>query len=96
MIRKIRDTITGTEYWDTENKKTLFVPSGEEPDFEVSVDELKNESDEVKESNTNIEDLDSFGFETMTVPQLKSYAEENGIEIPKDTTKKSDIIKLLS
>lgn len=32
----IRKTIAGTEYWDTENKRSLFVPKGSEPDFEVT------------------------------------------------------------
>ncbi|HAQ1186014.1 TPA: hypothetical protein IW787_001687 [Enterococcus faecium] len=33
---KIRTTITGTEYWDSEKKKTVVVPKGQEPDFEVT------------------------------------------------------------
>ncbi|OWW58604.1 hypothetical protein B645_10635 [Enterococcus hirae 88-15-E09] len=32
---KIRSSITGTEYWDSEKKKTVVVPKGQEPDFEV-------------------------------------------------------------
>lgn len=32
----IRKTIAGTEYWDTEKKRSLFVPKGSEPDFEVT------------------------------------------------------------
>ncbi len=34
-ITKIRTSITGTEYWDSEKKKTVVVPKGQEPDFEV-------------------------------------------------------------
>ena len=33
MITEIRKTISGTEYWDNEKKKSLFVPTGEEPGF---------------------------------------------------------------
>lgn len=33
-----RKTIGGTEYWDNEGKKTLFVPTGEEPPFEVTTE----------------------------------------------------------
>lgn len=33
---KIRTTITGTEYWDSEKKKTVVVPKGQEPDFEAT------------------------------------------------------------
>lgn len=32
----IRKTIAGTEYWDTEKKRSLFVPKGSEPDFDVT------------------------------------------------------------
>ncbi|MDU1932953.1 MAG: hypothetical protein E6756_11365 [Enterococcus hirae] len=32
---KIRTSITGTEYWDSEKKKTVVVPKGQEPNFEV-------------------------------------------------------------
>ena len=35
VIKKIRSSITGTEYWDSEKKKTVVVPKGQEPDFEV-------------------------------------------------------------
>lgn len=34
-MKKIRSSITGTEYWDSEKKKTVVVPKGQEPDFEV-------------------------------------------------------------
>lgn len=32
----IRKTITGSEYWDNEEKRSIFVPLGQEPDFEVA------------------------------------------------------------
>lgn len=35
-IIKIRTSITGTEYWDSEKKKTVAVPKGQEPDFEAT------------------------------------------------------------
>ncbi len=38
MRALIRKTLTGAEYWDTEAKKTLFVPKGEKPGFEVTKD----------------------------------------------------------
>lgn len=31
----IRKTVAGTEYWDTEGRRSIFVPRGQEPDFEV-------------------------------------------------------------
>ncbi len=100
MIKEIRKTVTGTEYWDSEQKKILFVPNEEEPDFEVSSDESKDsdnqERTDADDSKEGIKDLDSFGFNEMNIPQLKAYAEDNGIEIPSGTTKRADIIKLLS
>ena len=34
----IRNTATGSEYWDNVNKKIIHVPNGEEPSFEVESD----------------------------------------------------------
>ena len=35
MRTPIRKTIAGTEYWDTVEKRTILIPHGETPDFEV-------------------------------------------------------------
>lgn len=32
----IRISASGKEYWDTEEKRNVFVPKGQEPDFEVT------------------------------------------------------------
>lgn len=32
----IRSSASGSEYWDTEEKRNMFVPKGQEPDFEVT------------------------------------------------------------
>lgn len=32
----IRSSASGSEYWDTEEKRIVFVPKGQEPDFEVT------------------------------------------------------------
>lgn len=32
----IRSSASGKEYWDTEEKRNVFVPKGKEPDFEFS------------------------------------------------------------
>lgn len=67
-IIKIRTSITGTEYWDSEKKKTIVVPKGQEPDFEVTEEkgilsdgktfvavngELITNSSEILDSNGN-------------------------------------------
>ncbi|EMF0421027.1 hypothetical protein IL099_001935 [Enterococcus hirae] len=36
VMKKIRSSITGTEYWDSEKKKTVVVPKGQEPNFDTS------------------------------------------------------------
>lgn len=32
----IRSSASGSEYWDTEEKRNVFIPKGQEPDFEVT------------------------------------------------------------
>lgn len=32
----IRSSASGSEYWDIEEKRNVFVPKGQEPDFEVT------------------------------------------------------------
>lgn len=36
MFVQIRNSVAGTEYWDTEKKRSVFVPKGSKPDFEVT------------------------------------------------------------
>ncbi|MGH1142128.1 hypothetical protein [Bacillus pseudomycoides] len=96
MITEIRKTISGTEYWDSKEKRILFVPIGEEPGFEVTVNpesmimgvDISNELDKTVVNN-------SF-LSNFTVKQLREYADEQGIEIPDDVKKKEDIIELFS
>ncbi|MBH0166266.1 hypothetical protein IHV12_15190 [Fictibacillus sp. 7GRE50] len=95
MKVQTRVTAQGTEYWDAKEKKVLFVPAGEEPDFEVTKDPksmvLGKGSDQSEAG-----DKDVINFSKMTVPQLKEFAAEQEIEIPSDITKKDDIIKFLT
>lgn len=94
MIVEIRKTVSGTEYWDTKEKRSLFVPTGEEPGFEVT----KDPKSMVKFADEKVVDVkvDEPSLDDMTVKELRVYATELGIEIPKDVTKKDDIITLLS
>ncbi|MDZ4627082.1 Rho termination factor N-terminal domain-containing protein [Bacillus cereus] len=96
MITEIRKTISGTEYWDNEKKKSLFVPTGEEPGFEVTVNpesmitgvDLANGKDVTAAFKIPV-------LSNKTVKELREYADELGIEIPADVKKKEDIIELL-
>ncbi|MGH0792477.1 Rho termination factor N-terminal domain-containing protein [Bacillus cereus] len=104
MITEIRKTISGTEYWDNKEKRSLFVPTGEEPGFEVTVNPesmiadkgfatggyLTNDKLAIGEASTELI------LSNKTVKELREYADELGIEIPSDIKKKEDIIELLS
>ncbi|MCC2381188.1 MULTISPECIES: Rho termination factor N-terminal domain-containing protein [Bacillus] len=106
MITEIRKTISGTEYWDNEKKKSLFVPTGEEPGFEVTVNpesmiadkELatggyftgNTEGQVIGESDTELI------LSNKTIKELRDYAASINVEIPSDMKKKEDIIELLS
>jgi hypothetical protein len=101
MIVKTRKTISGTEYWDTKNKKMLVVPHGQEPPFEVvdnpksmiyGVDLAKGKDETV----ITRENGDGTNLEDMTIPQLKDFAKQIDVDIPSDIKKKDDIIKYLS
>ncbi|MFI8710306.1 Rho termination factor N-terminal domain-containing protein [Bacillus sp. NPDC077411] len=97
MITEIRKTISGTEYWDNEAKRSLFVPNNVDPDFLVTVNpesmligvDLASGKDMTAVSEVPV-------LNNKTVKQLREYAAELGIEIPADVTKKDDIIALLS
>ncbi|MEK4889717.1 Rho termination factor N-terminal domain-containing protein [Bacillus sp. FSL M7-0996] len=95
MITEIRKTISGTEYWDSEEKRSLFVPTGEKPGFEVTVnpESMILGVDSSREPDTTVV---TVPFNDMTVKQLREYADELGIDIPSDMKKKEDIIELLS
>lgn len=90
MITEIRKTISGTEYWDNEKKKILFVPTGEEPGFEVTT-----KKEELYKTEALVE-MVGPELDDMTVKELRDYAASINVEIPADVKKKEDIIKLLS
>ncbi|GAB6442104.1 MULTISPECIES: hypothetical protein [Bacillus] len=93
MITEIRKTISGTEYWDNEKKKSLFVPTGEEPGFEVT----KNSKSMIaKFADDKVIDVNVIELDDMRVKELRDYAASINVEIPADVKKKEDIIKLLS
>lgn len=92
MITEIRKTISGTEYWDSKEKRSLFVPTGEEPGFEVTV----NPKSIVLTDEPGPEHIEEVFLDDMTVKELREYAAELNIEIPADVKKKEDIIELLS
>ncbi|AMR04586.1 hypothetical protein [Bacillus thuringiensis] len=95
MITEIRKTISGTEYWDNKEKRSLFVPTGEEPGFEVTVNP---ESMIAKFADDKVVDVkvNELSLDDMTVKELRDHAASINVEIPADVKKKEEIIKLLS
>lgn len=85
----IRTTANGTEYWDSEAKKILFVPAGEKPAFEVteSPTTMLHKGETVKPLVEPV-----FNLDGMNATQLREYAEENNIEVP-GNLKKPDTIR---
>lgn len=79
MYKKFRETQTGVEWWNTLLKRTEVFPVGVDPNSEP-------------ETNTEllIEPID-YQLRKMTIVELKAFAEEQGIDIPSDLTKKADI-----
>lgn len=92
MKVETRKTAAGTEYWDNEEKRVLFVPAGEKPDFEVTENPESMLNKEEPAPKTD----EAPDLKDMTVNQLKAYAAELDIEIPADVKNKKDIIALLS
>jgi len=84
----IRTTANGTEYWCTEDKKTIFVPAGEQPLFEVTESPDTMLHTDVKPSA----DEPVINLDGMTATQLREFAEENNIEVP-GNLKKPDTIR---
>ncbi|PEZ05553.1 hypothetical protein CN326_13900 [Bacillus sp. AFS018417] len=96
MIVEIRKTVSGTEYWDAKEKRSLFVPAGEEPGFEVTENPESMIMGVDLASGPDTTVLNTVSLEDMKVNELRAYAAEQGIEIPSNVTKKDDIIALLS
>lgn len=92
MITEIRKTISGTEYWDTKEKRSLFVPTGEEPGFKVT----KNPKSMIaKFADNKVLDVkvDELSLDDMTVKELRDHAASINVEILADIKKKEDIMK---
>lgn len=100
MRAKIRTTGAGTEYWDTEEKRTVFVPTGAKPNFEVT-DEYeslihKEEKKEVEDMPFGVNDgKNDHDLSGMNLKDLKALAAENKIVIPKEVTKKEAVAKYI-
>jgi hypothetical protein len=93
MISETRKTAAGTEYWDNEEKKVLFVPVGKFPNFEVTE---KPASMLVKAEPAKSFTPISKAYEDMTVKELKAYAAKDNVNVPSDVKTKPELIKLIT
>lgn len=86
----IRKTIAGNEYWDTDEKKTLFVGKGEIPDFEIE----KNPESMLTPETEEVEVPENL-LEGMSIKELREYAAEHDIKIPAEVKKLNEIREFL-
>lgn len=87
MRTETKKKAAGTEYWDNIEKRTVFVPTGNKPDFEVT----ENPKSMVHvEEKKKVEELD---VDSMNLKQLKEYAASLEIELPKEAKTKAEVLK---
>ncbi|HFU7087199.1 TPA: hypothetical protein ACGN8S_002234 [Bacillus cereus] len=103
MIFEVRKTISGTEYWDNEKKKSLFVPTGEEPGFEVTKNPKSMIIKHADNKVVGVEVIDTdteINLDDMNAEELLSFAKENDIEVPgklkKEETIRNHIVEQLT
>ncbi|MEH6940789.1 hypothetical protein [Bacillus sp. JJ722] len=97
MIIETRKTAQGTEYWDNDEKRSLFVPAGEKPNFEVTENpnsmimgmDLANSKD-VTAVNGKVIDAE-INLDNMNAEQLLSFAKQNDIDVPGKLKKEETI-----
>lgn len=93
MRVEIRKTMNGTEYWDTKEKRSVFVLNDVEPSFEV-IENPATMLDQGKKLDINNEGNELF-IEDMSAKELRAYAAEHDITIPFEIKKTEDIRKFL-
>jgi hypothetical protein len=96
----MRKTMAGNEYWDTKEKRTLFVPAGKKPDFEITENpkSMIDEEPETVASTMGVseKDVEITDLSNMTAEELKQYAYDKGIDIPGNIKKEDTIRKHIS
>ncbi|WP_413508902.1 hypothetical protein [Carnobacterium maltaromaticum] len=102
MRTLVRTTLAGNEYWDNKEKRIIFVPDGEAPNFEVTKNpdsmiagkETEKLNDPVKAEAAEKESP-SIDLEAMSTKQLNEYADINEIEIPTKLRTKKEIAEFI-
>jgi hypothetical protein len=78
MRVQIRKSVAGTEYWDTEEKRSIFVPNGQKPNFDVSENPYTLETPEGEETLVAV-DHSNGKDKTVTTGMMKK--EDGTIEV---------------
>lgn len=80
----VRKSVAGAEYWDTKEKRSIFVPKGMEPDFEVA---SENPATMITpEGDTKIISVDSSSGKDRTVVAVMKQEEGKVIVESMDLT----------
>lgn len=109
MRVETKKTSQGTEYWDAIEKRTIFVPAGKDPDFEVTenpksmvmsvdtaADKVKTAVNEKVVTPLDVNDGETdYQLNDMKIKDLKELAVKYEIEVPKEVTKRDDIAQYI-
>lgn len=103
MISKTRKTAMGTEYWDNVAKKVLYVPKGQKPNFEVTENpksmlmgvDLATGKDKTALNGEIIDTETDINLDDMGADELRSFADQNNIEVPGNIKKEETIRKYI-
>lgn len=88
MLKEYRKTSHGYEYWDTEAKRIITLKK--------RIDEQQIEAVDQDENKPSFSEAEVMNFDTMSVKELKAFAEQHGIDIPKSMTKKELVIERIT
>lgn len=95
MIVETRKTARGTEYWDNVEKRTLFVPAGKKPGFDVTV-KPKSMVEDGHNANVGVADEVHPSLKDLNKEQLLNFAEQNEIDVPGNMSKEETIRKYIA
>lgn len=94
-MKLIRRILTGTEFWDSVNKKTVFVPKGKKLNIDGKLEKrLTKLGVSAVEAVDNLRTAEE-SLNKMNIKQLKAFAKEKGIDIPGIMKKEETIRKYI-
>lgn len=102
MITEIRKTISGTEYWDSKEKRSIFVPTGKTLAIDPVKEIMNLDLDKLPLGINRLKDSDAIEIklDDMNAEELHSFAKDNGIDVPaklkKEETIRNHIVEQLT